>query len=231
MNSLKYKCVIIDDEPAAHYVLANHIEKSPALVLTGQCYNAVEALHYLREHEADIIFLDIDMPEISGMELLQLLKNPPKTILTTAHTHYALESYEYGVIDYLLKPVSSSRFLKAVDKVLSATGYTKMAEPEWLTVKIDGSMHNIPITYIDYIQSYGNYVKIFTPERTFLAAMTTQEVMTLIPASQFIRIHKSYIAAIQKITAWTPNSVILSGKELPVGITYKRFLQDRLKEL
>lgn len=229
MINQTFTCLIVDDEPAAHYVLCNHIEKNNALLLVKQCYNALEAHNYLKENVVDLIFLDIDMPEISGLELLQLLKNPPKTILTTAHSEYALESYDYGVVDYLLKPVSTSRFLKAVDRALSYTKITKAEEePEILTVKVDGRIYDILLKHICYIQSYGNYVKIFTPTRSYVVAITTQEIMHLLPGSQFVRIHKSFIVSLTRVQKISGNILVLKETQLPIGITYKRLLKDRL---
>jgi len=223
------KCVIIDDEPAAHYVLCNHIEKSNVLVLVKQCYNALEAHNYLRENEVDIIFLDINMPEISGLDLLQLLKNPPNTILTTAHTEYALESYDYGVVDYLLKPISFTRFLKAIERMIALKKLPALNEPKLLNIKADGKNFEIPFQNISYIQSYGNYVKIITNARNFVVAMPTQEIMNLLPNSKFMRIHKSYIISLEKIKDITNNNVYLENIHLPIGITYKRLLLDRIK--
>ena len=113
------KCIIVDDEPAAHYVLVNYIKQNLQLDLVFQCYNGIEAMNYLRENKVDLMFLDINMPEISGIELLKIIPTPPKTILTTAYSEFALESYDYGVIDYLLKPIYFPRFLKAVDRFFS----------------------------------------------------------------------------------------------------------------
>ena len=116
MSQFVKKCIIIDDEPAAHYVLANYIKQNPSLELVFQGYNGLEAMEYLESNEVDLMFLDIDMPEISGIEMLQKLNNPPRTILTTAYSEFALESYEYGVLDYLLKPIYYPRFVKALDR-------------------------------------------------------------------------------------------------------------------
>ncbi len=229
-----YKCLIIDDEPAAHYVLMNYIEKHPNLLLSGQCYNVIEALSFLRDQEIDLLFLDINMPELSGLEFLKLLPNPPKTILTTAYSEYALESYEFGVIDYMLKPISSLRFLKSVERFLSyqniSSKQNSLTEQTNLNVKVKGRDEEINLNEITYIQSYGNFIKIFTGQKFYLVSMTTQEVLKNLPSSQFLRIHKSYIISLQKIEKFENNEIFICDTKLPVGITFKQKLQ-KLQDL
>jgi DNA-binding LytR/AlgR family response regulator len=226
------KCIIVDDEPAAHYVLANYIKQNPQLELVSQCYNGVEAMDYLRENKVDLMFLDINMPEISGMELLKILPVHPKTILTTAYSEFALESYDYGVIDYLLKPIYFPRFLKAIERFFS-TQIIK-SEPEEvvansINVKVDGYFIDIELDQLLYAQSFGNYVKLHTIKKKYLASITTIELENLLPISNFTRIHKSYIVAIDKIDDADKDFVIIKKEKLPIGITYKRELTDRLK--
>ncbi|PKB17987.1 LytTR family DNA-binding domain-containing protein [Flavobacterium sp. 5] len=227
------KCIIVDDEPAAHYVLANYIKQNPQLELVFQGYNGIEAMDYLRENKVDLMFLDINMPEISGMELLKILPIHPKTILTTAYSEFALESYDYGVIDYLLKPIYFPRFLKAIERFFS-TEIIK-AEPEEaavnsISVKIDGYLIDIELDQLLYAQSFGNYVKLHTIKRTYLASITTTELEKCLPEKNFMRIHKSYIVAIDKIDDSDKDFVVIKKEKLPIGITYKRELSDRLKK-
>ncbi|REH01014.1 LytR/AlgR family response regulator transcription factor [Flavobacterium aquicola] len=226
------KCIIVDDEPAAHYVLANYIKQNPQLELVFQGYNGIEAMDYLRENKVDLMFLDINMPEISGMELLKIIPNHPKTILTTAYSEFALESYDYGVIDYLLKPIYFPRFLKAVERFFSME--IIKTEPvevivNSIAVKVDGYMIDIALDELLYAQSFGNYVKLFTTKRVYLASITTAELEKELPEKNFIRIHKSYIAAIDKIDDTDKDFVLIKKEKLPIGITYKRELTDRLK--
>ena len=132
------KCIIVDDEPAAHYVLINYIRQNPELELVHQCYNGIEVMNYLRENPVDLMFLDIDMPEITGLELLKILPSQPKTILTTAYSEFALESYDYGVIDYLLKPIYFPRFLKSIERFLAAQADRKViASNLFISIKAD----------------------------------------------------------------------------------------------
>nr|WP_294923613.1 LytTR family DNA-binding domain-containing protein [uncultured Flavobacterium sp.] len=226
------KCIIVDDEPAAHYVLANYIKQNPQLELVFQGYNGIEAMDYLRENKVDLMFLDINMPEISGMELLKIIPTHPKTILTTAYSEFALESYDYGVIDYLLKPIYFPRFLKAIERFFSTEIIKSEPEeviPNSISVKIDGYLIDIELDQLLYAQSFGNYVKLHTIKRTFLASITTTELEKCLPERSFVRIHKSYIVALDKIEESEKDFVQIKKEKLPIGITYRRELTDRLK--
>lgn len=227
------KCIIVDDEPAAHYVLANYIKQNPQLELVFQGYNGIEAMNYLRENPVDLMFLDINMPEISGMELLKILPTHPKTILTTAYSEFALESYDYGVIDYLLKPIYFPRFLKAIDRFFATENVKKAEETviNSVSVKVDGYFIEIELDQLLFAQSFGNYVKLHTIKRTYLASITTTEFEKCLPEKSFMRIHKSYIVALDKIDATEKDFVVIKNERIPIGITYKRELTDRLKKL
>ncbi len=228
MNTTK-KCIIVDDEPAAHYVLVNYIAQNPQLELTHQCYNGIETLQVLRNNPVDLMFLDIDMPEITGLELLQTLKNFPKTILTTAYSEFALESYEYGVIDYLLKPIYYPRFVKSIERFLALYPAEKRDKAiSSIAVKVDGLIMDLPVDEILYAQSYGNYVKIFMNEKSLLASITTNQLEHLLPQDDFVRIHKSYIVAVKKIEQIERDNIILNQEKIPVGITYRRNLSKFL---
>ena len=235
MSRFVKKCIIIDDEPAAHYVLANYISQNASLELVFQGYNGVEALEYLKNNDIDLMFLDIDMPEISGIEMLQKLAKPPSTILTTAYSEFALESYEYGVLDYLLKPIYYPRFVKAVDRFFELEGSAQQEEAEEISgnihVKVDSDTIPIEINGILYAQSYGNYVKIFTQKRNYLATITTNDLEKMLPSSQFMRAHKSYIIAIDKVDEVMKDHVVIKRNPIPIGITYRRELAEKLKHL
>jgi len=219
------KCIIVDDEPAAHYVLVNYIGQNPLLELSHQCYNAIEALNVLRSNTVDLMFLDIDMPEISGLELLQTLKNIPRTILTTAYSEFALESYEYGVIDYLLKPIYYPRFVKSIERFLAMDPVEKPGTASGnIAIKVDSVVIELPVEDILYAQSYGNYVKIFTPEKSHLASITTNQLESMLPQDHFVRVHKSYIVSLGKIEQVERDNIILNNEKIPIGITYRRNL-------
>ncbi|WP_026705331.1 LytR/AlgR family response regulator transcription factor [Flavobacterium soli] len=231
MNTPK-KCIIVDDEPAAHYVLVNYIQKNPQLELVNQFYNGIEAMNYLRENKVDLMFLDIDMPEITGLDLLKIVPSSPKTILTTAYSEFALESYDYGVIDYLLKPIYFPRFLKAIDRFLlmdSPESKNNTESIAKISVKVDGFFMDIDLENLLYAQSFGNYVKLFTKTRTYLASTTTNEIQNSLPESLFMRIHKSYIVALDKIDAIEKDFVVINKVNLPIGITYRRELLEVLR--
>jgi len=226
------KCIIVDDEPAAHYVLVNYIQKNPQLELVEQFYNGIEAMTFLRENKVDLMFLDIDMPEITGLELLKIIPSAPKTILTTAYSEFALESYDYGVIDYLLKPIYFPRFLKAIDRFFSMDGAEIKAPAEsiaTINVKVDGFFMDIELDNLLFAQSFGNYVKLFTKTRTYLASTTTNEIKNSLPDGLFMRIHKSYVVALDKIEAIEKDFIVINKVRLPIGITYKRELLEVLK--
>lgn len=227
------RCIIVDDEPAAHYVLANYINQDPFLELVHQCYNGVEALEYLQTHMADLMFLDIDMPGLSGMDLLKKLKQRPKTVLTTAYSEFALESYEYGVMDYLLKPIFHPRFKKAIKRYLEVSDASPaelQAEISGtITVKVDSDNIEIELASILYAQSYGNYVKIFTQKRYYLASITTNDLEHLLPSGNFMRAHKSFIIALDKVDEVHKDHVVIKRTDIPIGITYRRELAEKLQ--
>lgn len=225
-------CIIVDDEPAAHYVLANYIKQNPELELVFQGYNGVEALEYLQNHSPQLMFLDIDMPGLSGMELLKKLPNPPRTVLTTAYSEFALESYDYGVMDYLLKPIYYPRFVKSLKRFhqLSPNGTAALAPANGtISVKVDSDNIDIELEQILYAQSFGNYVKIFTPRRYYMATITTNELERLLPSTHFMRAHKSYIVALDKVDEVHKDHLVIRRTEVPIGITYRRELAEKLK--
>ncbi len=233
MADTNIKCLIVDDEPAAHYVLVNYIQRVERLELTGQCHNVLEAINFLHKNPIDLIFLDINMPELSGFDLLKTLSYPPKFILTTAYSEFALESYDYGAVDYLLKPINFPRFLKSVERYISmlpaGQRETEHDTDAPIMVKADGNWIRIDPREVIYAQSLGNYVKIYTRKQTHLVTITTTELEQKLPVARFMRIHKSYIVALDKIDKYNSQTVMVGDAELPVGITYRRELADRMK--
>jgi len=232
-SAAKIQCIIVDDEPAAHYVLANYIKQNPELELVFQGYNGVEALQYLENHNPQLMFLDIDMPGLSGMELLKKLNNPPRTVLTTAYSEFALESYDYGVMDYLLKPIFYPRFVKSLKRFFELTAQPEAAENTPATgsisVKVDSDYIEIELEQVLYAQSFGNYVKIFTPRRYYLATITTNELERLLPSAHFMRAHKSYIVALDKVDEVHKDHLVIRRTEVPIGITYRRELIEKMQ--
>ncbi|RYD59131.1 MAG: response regulator transcription factor [Sphingobacteriales bacterium] len=234
MPARKVRCLLVDDETAAHYVLVNYIERIDRLELVGQCHNVLEAMNFLRNNPVDLIFLDINMPELTGFDLLRTVNTPPPVILTTAYSEFALESYDFGAIDYLLKPITFPRFLKAVERFLtnwaSSNESTNTEEVDTtFMVKADGNWIRIDPKDVLYAQSLGNYVKVFTSKQNHLISITTAELEQKLPANNFMRIHKSYIVAIDKVKRYNNQTVVVNDAELPVGITYRRELAERMK--
>ena len=232
---MNIKCLIVDDEELAIKVLEKYIATFPTLDLAGTCDNAMEAIAFLHNHEVDILFLDINMPELSGLDMLKTLSNPPKVILTTAYSEYALESYEYGVVDYLLKPIKLERFIKAVNKVVemiqvkSTNTQEEKTVNKTLFVKEDNTSYQVNYNDILYVEAYGNYLKIHTANKTYVTRETMQNIENELTGSFFIRVHKSFIGNVYLIDEITGNVIYLSGNEIPIGSSYKNELLKHLK--
>lgn len=234
---MSLSCLIVDDEPPAHVVLERYIEKLDRLSLKGHCYNALDALNFLHQQPIDLLFLDIDMPELSGLELLSALKNPPRVILTTAYAEFALEGYEHGVVDYLLKPIRFERFIKAVDRLFVPVLETSPPAvltpvtplPEQLFLNINNALEKINPAEVLYISAAGNYVKLhFAQQRPGLAHITMQEIEQQVP--HFLRIHKSYLINVDFLKKIEGNRVFLQGEvEIPIGVSYKQRVLNQFK--
>jgi len=223
------KCLIIDDEKNAHYVLKNHIEANPHLTLVGQSYNAEDALLFLEHHTVDLIFLDIQMPGQNGFALMEQLNKSYMIILTTAFSEFALQSYEFAVLDYLLKPISLARFNKALAKI-GVLSPKQQADPI-VQFKVNHELIDFICQDIMYLQSWGNYIKLFTQQEEFICSSTTSEAERKLLQTQFIRIHKSYIVNIDYIIQVDMEYVNMKNQILlPVGITYRRNVLAMLKE-
>jgi len=233
----KFRCLIVDDEELAQDVIEQYIESMPMLEVSGKCRNAPEAIGYLFKRNVDILFLDINMPEINGLEMLRTLNNPPKVILTTAYSEFALEGYEYGVVDYLLKPIRFDRFVKAVNRAMEQL-YVKeypaidaeqhAGEPECLFIKEDHITHNIEFSRIMFIQAYGNYLKIYTADKTYVVRETLHDIVRKLPEKYFIRVHKSYVVSFRKIKKIMGNVIYIDDHEIPIGNVFKSELAARL---
>lgn len=232
---VKSKCLIIDDEPLAIEVLKSHIGKLGTFEITGIANDAFDAIDLLNKQKVDLIFLDIHMPEMKGTELIKLLNNPPAVILTTAYREYALEGYELNVIDYLLKPISFERFIKAVDKFYFFFNHdedvflhNKGTNEEFLYLKEKNLIHKIPLTEIVYVESMGDNLSIHTVDRKITNRCTISSVEKLLSENGFLRIHRSYIISLKRITSFSPVSVYIEKKEFPIGTSYKNSVFDKL---
>lgn len=226
------KVAIVDDEKLARAVIEGYCAKLNNLELVLSTGNPFEFINFMQNNEIHLVFLDIEMPELSGMGILRSMINPPKVILTTAYSEYALESYNFGVVDYLLKPIKLERFLKAINKVSPSTGIEPRAaqKQEELQIKHEGVPINIPFHSIFYIQSFGNYLKIYTHSRMYLISETLTNIATLLPA-YFQRTHKSYIANLQGVTKASKSVLTIDSKEIPVSPMYKILVLEKLENI
>jgi DNA-binding LytR/AlgR family response regulator len=223
-------CVIIDDEPRAHHVLQHYMSKRQDLVLAGNCYDALAAYDLLRKQQVDLLFLDINMPEINGFGLLDMLNPKPMVIITTAYTDYAMKGFEYNAVDYLHKPIRFERFITAIEKAGKWQQLDKPAARGPIKLRIDGALTEVLADDICYTESLGNYIKIVCTTRSHLVLMTTHELEALLPEGRFVRIHKSYIINADRITTTTYDTVTIAGNPLPVGKTYKKYFAEFLRK-
>lgn len=221
------RCIIVEDETLAQDVIKSHLQQLGRWELAGVYRNAPEAQEALQSMEVDVMFLDIRLPGMSGLSFLRSLKDPPLVVLTTAYAEYAVESYEFSIIDYLLKPISFERFSKAVSKIedgrlVSLTGKEQeKLQEDHIFVKSNSKFFKVNFSEIVYIQGMKDYVKIHTPEYTLVTHQTMNELEKILPVRQFIRVHKSYIIAIAHIRAIYGNSIELGKLTIPIGINYK----------
>ena len=222
-------CIVVDDEPRAHVVLENYIGRLEHVCLKSTFKNAISAFEYLRTNATDLLLLDINMPEIDGFMLLQMLERPPMTIFTTGHTEYALKSYEWNAIDYLHKPIRFERFVKAIEKAERwKQAETNRRKEPYIEVRIDGNNRQIKTDNIIYIESMGNYVKIFCKDKIFITMATLKDMEYKLSDSSFLRIHKSYIVNMDMHVAIENDQLTVKDKILPIGKTYKNYIRSKL---
>lgn len=230
------KCIIVDDEPLAIEVIESYVERIDSLELVGKFRNAIKAFDYIQSGEqVDLIFLDIQMPKLTGIEFLKTLANPPKVIFTTAYREYALEGFELEVLDYLLKPISFDRFMKAVSKALNQTREVEISTSadgdDFIFFKCDKKMIRVCLKDILYIESIKDYVKIKTAEKEVVTHQKISVLETKLPANHFIRVHRSFIINIPKIESYSASEVELNNESIPVGRNYKVDVMDRLGKI
>jgi DNA-binding LytR/AlgR family response regulator len=230
-DSRKIKCLVIDDELPAREILKKHITDVEALELSGTCCNAVEAISFLKDNRVDLLFLDIQMPHLLGTNFLRTLKNPPKVIFTTAYRKYAVEGFELDAVDFLLKPISFERFLKAVNKVLqvnllanydvAAPDNHSESAPPFLYFRSNRKMVKVLFNEILYIEGLNDYIKIITTNKPIITKHLLASLEQMLPPKEFVRIHKSFIVAINKIESFNADSVDIARHEIPIGRSYK----------
>ena len=226
------KYCIVDDEPIAHRIIEGYCKNLPYLQKIGNCYDAFEAIELINNNVVDLIFLDINMPKLSGFDLLKTMQQSPKVIVTSAYKEFALEGYELNVADYLLKPFSFERFLKAMNKVRDNPTPTITPSPEnkktSFFLKGDKKMHQIHTDNILFIEAYGNYTKVYLGEEMIISHEKISSLEALLPASHFLRVHKSFIIATNKIKMIEGNRIAIGAHFVPIGQTYKNDLKRLL---
>lgn len=227
-------CLIVDDEPIARSILEKYVAKTPMLTLAGSLDNALEVIGQLSDGDIDLMFLDINMPEFTGIDLLKSMRNPPAVIITTAYTEYGAESYEYEVVDYLMKPIPFDRFLKAVQKALTNNkkstelDITGEKDPGFIFLKEDHLTHKVLFQEIRYVQAYGNYLKVHLEGKVLLVRKTISELETE-STGRLIRIHKSYLINLSQLISTEGNEVLMAeAQRLPIGKVYKKAFEKLL---
>lgn len=234
---MKLRCLLIDDEPPALKVLQSHISQIGGLEVVGTCSNAVEAIDLLHRKTVDVMFLDIKMPKIIGTEFLRNLSHPPRVVFVTAYRDYAVEGFELDAVDYLVKPVSFERFLKAVDRLKRNTESQPFAEQNqykpnpdaFVYVKADGVMQKIFVNEILYIESWKDYVRLyFTNGKYLLVKQPISAMENLLSQHNFLRVHRSYIVSLNKISGYSSTTVKLNSIEIPIGRLYKQSAMTQL---
>jgi DNA-binding LytR/AlgR family response regulator len=220
----KIVCLAVDDEPPALDILKNYINAVSSLELAASCINAIDALNVLRSTRIDLMFLDIQMPQLLGTDLMRTLNNPPKVIFTTAFREFAVEGFELNAVDYLLKPISFERFLKAVNKVMEIR-LPQQAEQEmhdaYLYFRSDRKMHKVAMEDIIFIESLKDYIKVVTKSKTIITKQSISSIEERLPKSLFIRIHRSFIVSLNKVQSYTPELIAIGNEELPVSRMYR----------
>lgn len=223
MMHLNY--LIVDDEPIAHTLIENFADRLEGMTLVGNCYNAMEAATFLKNQSVDLVFLDIQMPQLTGFEFLRTLQNPPQIIVVSAHKEYALESYEYTITDYLLKPFNFERFFKSVQKVsttlIPSTTTAKTSSAPHIFIKDDKKHHKVELNDICYIKASGNFTSVFLQKSHIISQMKISDFEKLLPNEIFCRVHRSYIVALSAITLVKANELGLGTLIIPIGRVYK----------
>jgi DNA-binding LytR/AlgR family response regulator len=224
-------CIAIDDEPKALEVIERYCLKTSLVDLKATFREPVKAIEFLNRERVDLIFLDINMPDISGMQLVQTLSPRPMIIFTTAYSHYAVESYDLSALDYLLKPITFERFLAAINKAAAAlsskNGANKEDEPT-IFIKSGPQTYQVKVDEILYLEKDGNYITIHLKDRNILVRENMGDIFDLVPAADFLRVHKSYVVAIKHITMIEVHQLIINGEKIPIGSTYRDLLRGRL---
>jgi DNA-binding LytR/AlgR family response regulator len=229
-----FNCLIVDDEPIARKILLQFVEKTPFLTFCGEAENAIKADSFLKENHVDLMFIDIDMPKVSGLEFIKSSQIKPMVIITTAFPEYALEGYELDIIDYLLKPIHFNRFVKAVQK---AKEYSELKDgglpnllSSYIFVRCEKRIEKLELKEILYIESLGNYINIYLEDRKLIAYLTLKGLEAQLPKNEFLKIHQSYLVSFSKIKSIVGNQVLINDKSLPISRNYKDVIMNLIEQ-
>jgi DNA-binding LytR/AlgR family response regulator len=235
------RCIIVDDEPLAIEGMTLNIRQIDSLELVGSFSNALDAHKFLKENDIDLMFLDINMPNLTGLELAKIILNPPMIIFTTAYSEYAVESYEVAAVDYLTKPIRFQRFFQAVSKAEEQYKLRKKTETspsnqhlsEYILIKADRRTHRVAVNDIQYVEGLKDYVLVHTLTEKLAVAMNIKTIGTQLPESHFVRINKSFIVNLNHVNSFDNDFLKIDSKELPIGLVfrehfYKKITQDRI---
>jgi len=236
---MKIRCIVIDDEPLAIEIIESYIEKIPYVELAGKFSNAIDALQYLKSNKVDLMLLDIQMPELTGIQLMKVLDNPPQVIFTTAFDNYAIKSYELDAVDYLLKPIEFDRFLKAIEKSWKRIERSQSVEVNkveqgvpkdtFIFIKTEHRVQRVEISEILYIEGMKNYLRVVTRTDKFMTLQNFKSICELLPVNQFIRVHKSFVVAVDKIDSIERSRIKIGKQLIPIGDTYKKDFDQLVK--
>jgi DNA-binding LytR/AlgR family response regulator len=227
---MKIKCLIVDDEPAAREILQRYVNDDSRLEWLAGCANAFEAKTILDSEKIDLLFLDINMPKLSGLAFYKTLSNPPQVIFTTAYPEYAVDGFEVQAVDYLVKPFTFERFFKAVSKVTSKVHKKETNDKDFILLSADKKIYKVNINDIIYLEAQGDYVNVYLDDKQLLVHDTLQNLHKLLAQDQFSRIHKSYIVALAKFDYVEGNMVAIGRKFLPIGDTYRNAFLKAIKK-
>ena len=224
------KCLIVDDEHIARKIIEEFVRKTDFLESSGSCQNAIEAAKKIRDEKIDLIFLDVEMPEMSGLDLLKTMKEKPQIILITSKEKYAVEAFEFDVTDYIVKPPTYARFLKAVNKAVEKVApISKQENTEgFIFAKVENRLVKIETAFINYIEANGDYATISTTEKNYTIYSTMKSLEDKIKNDSFVRVHRSFIININKINDIEDNTLLINKKIIPIGASYKNVLMKRL---
>jgi len=222
------KCIIVDDEPLGIEILESYVKRMPDMDLIGKCNNALEASEFLKNHKVDLMFLDIQMPEITGLEFMRSIANPPLVVFCTAYPDFAVEGFELNAIDYLLKPVGFDRFSKTIERAREYISMKKNdtveapdLENDHIFIKSNQKQVKLSYDQIMYVEAFADYVKLYTPEKRYITLQTMKNMEQKLPKEKFIRVHRSFIVGIKYINTFNSSELEIGSVKIPVGKNYK----------